>query len=76
MLKTLTNTKIGLTEAQEYIGGYIERIKLPNGNVLLIDEEGRVKGLKENTAASVLAGQHIVGKAIYLAGRTAKAGWR
>ena len=42
---TATNT---LEAMQEVIGGYIETVTLPNGLVLVMDEEGRLKGLTEN----------------------------
>ena len=37
-----------LKEAQEFIGGWVERLKLPNGDVLLFDEDGISKELKQN----------------------------
>ena len=42
---TVPNT---LEAMQEVIGGYIETVTLPNGLVLVMDEEGRLKGLREN----------------------------
>ena len=42
---TIQNT---LEAMQEVIGGYIETVTLPNGLVLVMDEEGRLKGLREN----------------------------
>lgn len=42
---TVPNT---LEAVQEVIGGYIETVTLPNGLVLVMDEEGRLKGLREN----------------------------
>ena len=37
-----------LQEAQIFIGGYVERLKLPNGDVLLFDEDGMSKELPLN----------------------------
>ena len=37
-----------LQEAQIFIGGYVERLKLPNGDVLLFDEDGISKKLPTN----------------------------
>lgn len=37
-----------LKPMQELIGGYLETLTLPNGLVLVMDEEGRLKGLQEN----------------------------
>tara|TARA_Y100000310_G_C20506810_1_gene726810 strand:+ start:179 stop:412 length:234 start_codon:yes stop_codon:yes gene_type:complete len=55
-----------LKEAQQYIGGYVERLILPNGDVLLFDEDGKEKGLQANIKASELATVTIVGKAILI----------
>jgi hypothetical protein len=32
-----------LEEAQEFVGGWVERILLKNGDIMLIDEEGKLK---------------------------------
>ena len=52
MPKTKTITKRedipNLKEAQEFIGGWVERLKLPNGDVLLFDEDGISKELPLN----------------------------
>lgn len=37
-----------LKPMHELIGGYLETLTLPNGLVLVMDEEGRLKGLREN----------------------------
>ena len=37
-----------LKEAQEFIGGWVERLQLPNGDVLLFDEDGMSKELPLN----------------------------
>ena len=42
---TIPNT---LKAMQKLVGGYIETMSLPNGLVIVIDEEGRLKGLHEN----------------------------
>lgn len=52
-------------EALQYaVGGYIETVPLGNGGVMIVDEEGRLKGLARNTIASLVAGMDIVGKAL------------
>lgn len=43
-----------LMKAQEFIGGYVEVLRLPNGDVLLFDEEGTMKNLPVNDEASYL----------------------
>lgn len=37
-----------LEAMQKLVGGYIETLSLPNGLVIVVDEEGRLKGLPEN----------------------------
>lgn len=37
-----------LSALQKAVGGYIETITLPNGVVIICDEEGRLKGLPFN----------------------------
>jgi len=41
-----------LEEAQEFVGGWVERISLKNGNIMLIDEEGKLKNLDVNQKAT------------------------
>ena len=53
-----------LEALQEAIGGYIESITLDYGAVMIVDEEGRLKGKPLNDLASIIAGTSIVGKAL------------
>ena len=53
-------------EAQRLVGGMVEPVRLPNGDTILVNEEGLLMGLPINTAASLLAGKTLVGPAIYL----------
>jgi len=59
-----------LSEAQKMVagGGLVELMTLANGDQLLFDEEGQLKGLDLNLEASELAGQPIVGSALLLQG--------
>jgi hypothetical protein len=59
-----------LQEVQRLVagGGLVQLITLANGDQLLFDEEGRLKGLELNFDASELAGQPIVGDALLLQG--------
>ena len=41
-----------LEEAQEFVGGWVERVQLKNGNVMLIDEEGKLKEKDINQEAT------------------------
>ena len=43
-----------LAEAQKYVEGWVEKLELPNGDVLLFNEEGRMKGLDLNEEATAL----------------------
>ena len=43
-----------LKEAQEFVGGYVEGITFPNGDYLIINEEGKLIGLPLNEQASKL----------------------
>lgn len=43
-----------LEELQEAVGGFIEPIRLPCGDELILDEEGKIKGKSMNGRASVL----------------------
>ena len=59
-----------LSQAQKYVKGYVERITLTTG-VLLVDEEATLKqGRKKNKAASFLANKDgypdILGPAIFI----------
>lgn len=54
-------------ELYKMIGGYIEIIRVGNGNILVVDEEGKVKCCPINIAASHLAGQVVVGDVVFCA---------
>lgn len=54
-----------LEEAQKIVGGYVQALYLEHG-VLLFDEDGLSKELKINEAATALAGQPIVGDALFI----------
>jgi Domain of unknown function (DUF3846) len=59
-----------LEELQGYVDGYIETIRLNhreqhgNQDWMIVNEEGRLKGLRPNPAASFIAKQLIVGNAV------------
>ena len=56
-----------LEELQALVGGYIEIVRrLPDGQLMVVDEEGRMKGKPPNGVASRLAGQFIVGDTLIL----------
>ena len=43
-----------LKSAQDFVGGMVECITFPNGDVLIINEEGKLIGLPLNPEASLL----------------------
>lgn len=44
-----------LAEMQAYVGGYIEIITLPDGQIMVMNEEGALQGLPQNALATVMA---------------------
>ena len=54
--KIITDSKDepNLKEAQEFVGGYVEGITFPNGDYLIINEEGKIIGLPINKEATKL----------------------
>jgi len=61
-IRTIPNT---LEAFQQLVGGYIETLSLPNGFVIVINEEGRLKGLRANIIcyAGVIVGNVVITKA-------------
>ena len=55
-LKIITESKYEptLEEAQEFVGGYVEGITFPNGDYLIVNEEGKLMGLPINEQATKL----------------------
>ena len=43
-----------LKEAQDFVGGYVEGIQFPNGDYLIINEEGKLMDLPFNPEATAL----------------------
>lgn len=53
-------------EVQNFVGGSIEMLTLPNGSQMLFNEDGRALNLTYNEQASKLACQRIVGNVMVL----------
>ena len=55
-LKIIENPKDEptLESAQEFVGGYVEGISFPNGDYLIVNEEGKLMGLELNEPATKL----------------------
>ena len=49
-----------LIELQEYVGGYIEIIRLTGDKILIVNEEGKIQGLPINKNASYIVGEHLI----------------
>ena len=43
-----------LKGAQEFVGGMVECVTFPNGDLLIVNEEGKLKGLPLNPEATLL----------------------
>ena len=54
--KIITDSKDepNLKEAQEFVGGMVEGITFPNGDYLIINEEGKLRQLPLNPEATAL----------------------
>ena len=55
-LKIITDSKDEptLESAQEFVGGMVEGVPFPNGDYLIVNEEGKLKGLDVNEKATKL----------------------
>lgn len=62
-----------LREVQGHVGGLVELVRLRGTtDIMLVDEEGLLKGLPPNYKATALAGRVIVGTAIVIPSKTFK----
>lgn len=57
----LVHGKKQLKQLQDIVGGYIELVRLPGGDEMYVNEDGRSQKLPPNHAASLLAMRIIVG---------------
>jgi len=65
--KVVLSDRPTLEEAQEYVGGWVELIKI-YGGAMFVDEEGRLKAYEQNKEATKEAGKEICGNAVVLKG--------
>ena len=49
-----TKDEPDLKSAQDFVGGYVEGITFPNGDYLIVNEEGKLIGLPLNPEATLL----------------------
>jgi hypothetical protein len=61
-----------LREAQAWVGGYIEIVRLDDEWILVVNEDGIAMGLAPNEIASQLVRRHIVGDAAMIQSRRLK----
>ena len=50
--------KFTLEELQKLVGGYIERISMPDGKAMYVNEDGKIKGLPYNIKATAMLEMH------------------
>jgi hypothetical protein len=55
-----------LRQLQDAVGGYIEVVSEAKGKVVLVDEEGLVKGLPINIAGSLICDRPIRGNVVVI----------
>ena len=70
--RTAIKGKITLKKMQDIVEGWIGLVHLPGKKVLVVNEEGFLKGLPVNATASQIASQTIVGNVIYATGQEIK----
>lgn len=51
-IRPMNGESYTLLEMQHYVGGYIETVNMGNGKVLIVDEEGKLKGKLPNRIAT------------------------
>lgn len=51
-IRPMNGESYTLTEMQHYVGGYIETVNVGSGKVLIVDEEGKLKGKLPNRIAT------------------------
>ena len=61
------NSTFSLKELQEVVGGFIELVNdLPHGQVMVVNEDGRMLQLGLNDKASQIAGRMILGNVLVM----------
>jgi len=49
-----------LKEMQRIVGGYVETLYLPSNEVMVINEDGKLEGLKVNVRATEIVRGHLI----------------
>lgn len=56
-------------DAQEVVGGTVEIVNLPSGDVMLVNEDGPAIGLPFNVTAFLMSAKPILGNVVVLTGK-------
>ena len=59
-------TSLSFEDLQKAVGGYIERVKMPDGRVMYVNEDARLKDLPLNVEASQWLGAPILGDVVVM----------
>lgn len=60
---------LALDALQGVVGGYVEIVSFPDGSAFVVNEEGLLRGMRPNPAASMIA--HAKGRPMALVGPVA-----
>jgi hypothetical protein len=63
-IKPANGKTYSLKELQEFVGGYIELVSLPDNLIMLVNEEGYNENLPPNNSVRLLFNKQIVGNAV------------
>jgi len=61
---SVTTCPARFKDCQTAVGGYVEPVRLPNGDMLLVNEEGILLGLPMNPGATLMACQGLRGPVV------------
>ena len=69
VIKYIKHKEPSLKEMQTFVGGYIQMVMLGDDRMMILDEEGKMKGKAENVTATDLAHEHnAIFETDYIAG--------
>ena len=63
-IKPANGKTYSLKELQEFVGGYIELVSLPDNLIMLVNEEGYNENLPPNNRVRLIFNKQIVGNAV------------
>ena len=66
---THANGKWAFSDFQNFVGGYVEVVRLPGAKVALVNEDGVALGLAPNPAASAMLGIPVVGTVVIVSAK-------